>query len=872
MSSSLRHLVLSGIALLVVAFATSGCEPEFEDDACEFDEDCFPDEICEDNRCVFETNECNGNEVLEHSVGDPCGPCNLDEYRCHPDDPDQIECFPGDTECPDLDIVTQGVTDIGDREATFNGEIQEFPHEEEIVELGFCYAEGADEPTTDDACAYLDEVPEVAGEFSLDVDGLRPGTEHFVRVHSVTGVGTDEYANDVDFTTTAPVPENVETESTADEVVVTWDEIDGATGYEVRIDEDDDQVHSIDDPEVTSFEDGAAPAGSLGAPQNAEATTNQAAGITITWDAPEGDSGEDVDYEVAAEYPDAKSDYSDTVDGTRSAPDIAGYDLYVADDDNGQWEFLGDTTSHLHEEAPKAPLDAGQISASDGTSAEHVTLAFDESPEVGEAPEQTYRLRTVYGDEADQFGGETGEFTGQRGITGSVEYQWYRSTDSDGNDFDPIDGATDSSFEDDDPDPGEIRHYYAEVNAVESDPTDTNTDTGYIATGGQIADLDVSDITAESAELSAQVVSVGDPAADDHGFCFATDDSPSLDDECIELGAPDESQPDMSASLDDGDIDPHTTYYVVGYIDSDTTGTVYTDEQPFTTAPQAPYDLTADDGTLTWSHDADADIDEYRIVRDGVEIGVSDNTEFTDEDDLTPGAPQQVSASDDDTSEIAVQWQAPDGEDAVEYYVTAVIDPGAEGATGDVKQSAASDSAFDDSPEVDHYEIRSRIEGGDWSDWTDVSETSYEFDDEDAAPTIEFGSVSATDDNPDGIVVDIDVLDEAPIEASAGPQVEFEVQSVTDAGESSSAQQTTGVRDADDLQDQIFAAWEFDDDGEWESLLTIDDIDDPNHLDSEPAHEESRTYRAAAQIQGTDDTLSFSPTVTGTRGEEENGD
>ncbi len=873
MRPPLRPALFFGIAFLFVALAITGCEPEFQDDLCESDQDCFPDETCTDGRCVFEEgwNECGGNEVLENSVGDPCGPCNLDEYRCPPgqSDPTSLECYPGNTLCPELDLVTQNPSDVGDRTATFHGMIQDFPYGAEVVELGFCWTEDGNDPTVDDSCAALDPVPSEPGEFSLDVDDLRPGTEHVVRAYSVTDVGTEDYGNSVDFLTGSPIPENVEATSSAEAVILNWDEIVGAVGYEVRIGEDDDEIHELEAPLLGSFQDESAPAGSLGVPQNPEASTDVAAGIEITWDPPQAVDGDAVTYEVAAIYPDARSEFSDPVDGYRSAPAIAGYQLYVSDNGSGEWISVGNDTSYLHDDAPKAPLTPGTISASNGTSAEHVLLQFEVDPDVGEAPEQAYRLRTIYG-ATQTMGGETSVFTGRRGTTESFDIQWFRSQGSDPSDFEEIAGANEFTYEDDAPAAGEVRYYYAEVDAVEANPEMTNTDSGYIAAGGAVADLQVSDITAESAELTAQLQGVGDPPAEQHGFCFSTDPDPSYGtDDCVELGVPDESSPEMSASLDADDLDPGTTYYVVAFVHSDSTGTVYSGEQPFTTAPAAPQGLEAQEGVLNWI--ASDGADEYRVYRDGTHIGTTADTTFSDDDDFDPLAPVNLSASDDDAAQITVQWEAADVEDGLEYAVIAVLDPGSLGATGALKESVPSDPAFDDLPQPDHYEIRYQIDGGDWSDWDDVGSTSHVFDD-DAAPSIDFGTLSASDDNPDGILIDISPLDTAPIEASPGPNVNFEVRSVSSADETSDAVATTGIRDADDLQDHLVAQWQYEDDqSEWQQLTVIADIDNPEFLDDGPDFEEQRTYRVEAQLDGIDDTITESSTITGTRGEEVNG-
>lgn len=98
-----------------------------------------------------------------------------------------------------------------------------------------------------------DNVPGATG-YDIEVDGklvnngpntnyrhtsLTPGTSHTYRVRSINAGDKSGWSNPVTATTlveATAVPVNIETESSMNQIKVTWDPVDGATSYEIEVD------------------------------------------------------------------------------------------------------------------------------------------------------------------------------------------------------------------------------------------------------------------------------------------------------------------------------------------------------------------------------------------------------------------------------------------------------------------------------------------------------------------------------------------------------------------------------------------------------------------------------------------------------------
>lgn len=568
-----------GIAVLALLTLVA-CGQEVEADGCDGDADCETGQQCIDEQCVDadEVNECGGVGELDGEIGDPCGPCDLDQLECAPDR--QSLVCDGETECPPLDVVTQQPSNVEARSVTFAGELREMPPAGEVTEVGFCWTDDGI-PTLEDQC--LDaEPPAHPGKFEAQADGFDPGSTYSVAAYYSTDARDRDVMNDVEFTTAAPAPEGLEAQSTREAVVLSWDELDGATA--VRVYADDEPRKFLEDPTATSFDDDEAPAGSVTAPDNPEATDDDPDQIEITWEPAESSDGPEASYHLVAEYPDAESEPTETVTGYRAGPEITGYELLAtdADDDtpmgDDDWIETDSEDSHVDDQAPRAEITAGETTASDGTRVGRIVLETDASVQQ---VERTYRLRATWGD-GGQYGEETAPFTGVR-PAGELSVQWERS-DDEGSTFDVLDGVTgtvaeDTNFEEyeDEEDFDWTFHYQAELTAAGADPTTAGPVVGSLvheddAELGTVEFVEIRDIGETEATLEAELIELGNPPATEHGFCWlGPDDEPPEDPpqeytdlpNCVEFGAPDQPG-SFETTLTD--LEPGEEYHVGTFI------------------------------------------------------------------------------------------------------------------------------------------------------------------------------------------------------------------------------------------------------------------------------------------------------------------
>ncbi len=633
---SRRPMFLAGLlaALLPLALVFSGCEPQFTDHVCESDLDCFPDERCVVQRCRpapdtgpdVELNECGGTEVLEHSVGDPCGPCDLDQWECSGT---ELVCD-GETACPELDLITTIPTSITPTTATLNGRIQEFPLDD-LLEVGFCWALSP-EPGFDDDCASLTEVPATTGDFSLDVDGLTVGTTHYVRAYSITDA--DEiFANEVEFTTQSLTPV-LETDSSTAAVLLSWAPVAEATGYEILA--DGALLTTIDDPLVDSYEDTSAPAGSLSAPQNGAASEGRTDGIRVTFDPPEATPGDSVEYVLVALFDGSQAE-SDPVDGFRSAPVVLNYEVMPLGDD---WIDIGLDTAFLDEDAPLAPVTPGAVTASKGEFPGHVRVQ-NGGPTIGTAPARSYIVRARIS--PTETTAETPEFEGRRATSASFSRQWYRTNgpDDDPTDYEPLPGATTATFNDESaPASGSIRHYRVEISIAGGETTLSDSDFGFRAHPGSVGNLSATNVTATSADLSATVTNDGAPLASDHGFTYSLSPNPVFPaDASSTVVNFFEYEGNTALSTTIEGLPSETTVYVRAFMHN-FAGTNYSDEFSFTTeALPEPPDFTATGSPsavdLSWTPVDGAQ--GYRIWRNA---GIVTTTDSGDDDSFSDSAAQ----------------------------------------------------------------------------------------------------------------------------------------------------------------------------------------------------------------------------------------
>lgn len=72
--------------------------------------------------------------------------------------------------------------------------------------------------------------------FSFSMAELVPGTEHFFRIRAVNDSGAGQWSEQVVYWTVPDVASNVSTKATTTEIAVSWEEVIGATGYDIEVD------------------------------------------------------------------------------------------------------------------------------------------------------------------------------------------------------------------------------------------------------------------------------------------------------------------------------------------------------------------------------------------------------------------------------------------------------------------------------------------------------------------------------------------------------------------------------------------------------------------------------------------------------------
>ncbi len=201
-AESIRFIAL--FFILSGVFVLGGCDPEFEDDLCTSNEDCFADESCQDDRCVFEANACGGQEILVGEPGDPCGPCDLDELVCSSTN-DALLCD-GRTACPKLTLELAPPTAISATSATVSAELVELPLDGELEQLGFCWSSSTATPDLGDHCLDVDTNIDAGDVFDAELQDLDGDTRYFVRAFAVIDDQAPYFSSEQSFVTDASSP------------------------------------------------------------------------------------------------------------------------------------------------------------------------------------------------------------------------------------------------------------------------------------------------------------------------------------------------------------------------------------------------------------------------------------------------------------------------------------------------------------------------------------------------------------------------------------------------------------------------------------------------------------------------------------------
>lgn len=366
--------------IAAAAMWTTACAPEFTDDVCTKNEDCFANEICLANTCVVATqtndvgnngedgqsdaeidvgedtnppelNACNGLSELDHEPGVPCGPCDLDKYIC---DGKENSVCDGNTACPEIAIVTTNPSEITATGAKLHGKIQSLSADLP-TDHGFCWSTEFLPTAINGKCHSLGALTadKEGSDFTYTISELNPGTIYHVRVFHADSTGTI-YGNTVEFTTLAPFPTNLTATKGTEtlSVKLAWDDMPGATEYHVYR---NDVLLGVVDSDTTTFNDIHADAGQLTAPQNPTASQGTSVSQVDLSANPAGASpGTSQPYAVRASYPNAQSAHSPEVDGYRGVGSISYQWERSAADTNQNFSPLAGATD-LNSQDATAP-------------------------------------------------------------------------------------------------------------------------------------------------------------------------------------------------------------------------------------------------------------------------------------------------------------------------------------------------------------------------------------------------------------------------------------------------------------------------------------------------------------------------------------
>lgn len=384
-------------------------------------------------------------------------------------------------------VTTDAASDVEDTTATLNGTVDD-DGGDTIDYYGFVWDDDSDEGDPGDADpsgppgtwenGWKSDVGDY-GEAAFDhaVAGLPTGTTIYYRAAAHNSEGWS-YGDAQTFLTKPAAPTNVAATDGdhTDKVVVTWDKSTGATGYKVY--RNGGLIDTIGD--VATYDDVGATAAVIGNSGVATASDGTStAHVTLSL-AGEATATTSYTYKLRATNGSGDSDDSDTDDGYRGVGAIT-YQWQV-DDGGGYDNIAGGTTDpYNYSGAPAPTVTPGDATASDGTSADHVTLTV-----IGESGNNgaTYDYRCVVSASgASNSPQNSTTDTGYRG-TEALTYQWYRSFADADEDYTALDGGTTDPYNDAggpvDPDG---RWYYCEV-SMGAVTEDTTHNRGYRSASG----------------------------------------------------------------------------------------------------------------------------------------------------------------------------------------------------------------------------------------------------------------------------------------------------------------------------------------------------------------------------------------------------
>lgn len=808
-------------------------------DECELSAQCEEGDRCLDGRCVpldCQDVVCDVDETCYQGV---CYPdCETsedcdDEFATCEDGacvlPNCVDdgMTPDGEECPLLDFDTGEPVDVEATEATLIGEIYELP-EDPPAEHGFCWSSDSDEPELGDDDSECVSVgpPLEEGEFSYRVEDLDPGTEYHVRA-----VFAEDFEADgdqdlylgavVEMLTQAPEVTDVSaTQGTSlESVEVSWQPVDGATGYQVQ--RDGDTIGTVDDDVTELSDDSAEPSPGAKAPSDVVASQGDYHDvITVEWQEAEVEAAPVHEYTVIALYPDTSSAASEPAEGYLDSEEISHYEVEI----DGEWTEVGLATSYDDENAPSPTLEAGEVIATSGDHTDYVEVTIDNSvTEDGDGVE--YRVRAMT---ESTEGEESDSVTGYRGVQ-DPEVEIYR-------DGDLIATVDSFSYQDEGADaPGTPEAVtamassgdYREHVVVEWDDADvpdgTSHDYTAIVVDGPNAGDESDPATGYRGayEVTSYEIEIdgGDWSDVGHTTTYTDEDAPAP---VLEAG-------DITAS--EGDYADYVDVVIEDFVADDGATVDY--------RVRAVNDAGAGEASDSTSGHRGVQNPEIEIFRDGTPIATISSSSYQDtgaDEGGVPTAPDLTVTSGDHADRVDLTWDSavvPDG--TTHEYTAAIIDGSYSSDESDPDIGYRAGYAIDD------YEVH--IDGS----WTSVGLVSSYADYDAPAPTIDdAGSVSASK----GLYGDYVLLEHDGAEASDGAERTYEVRAINATGTSDSSGESDGYRGVGDIELQ----WQRsagDTDGDYSALSGADES--PYEDTDAPSDGSQRYFRVVVSADGADD-------------------
>ena len=357
-----------------------------------------------------------------------------------------------------------------------------------------------------------------------------------------------------------------------DRVVVSWEPLEGVTGY--RILRDGADLAEVE-AGVTSYDDEGATQSTVEAPPQAVTATegDRPDAVALSWDEAEPGEATTHDYQVIPLFASGDGEASAVAVGYLQALAVERYEIQR--DDEQEWIDVGSDLSYDDDQAPAGSFELGTAEASQGEFMDRVVAELVDYQEIP-GDEVTYVVRAVYG--SGEAAAE--EVTGFRGAP-TASIQWQRSAGDSDEEYSDLLDATEFTAEDTDaPADGEGRYY--RVRYLDDEGQEQFTDG---ARGFRGAIPEVVTLTPDpddDGRLRGELLFLGVPELVNHGFCWGPDDQLlDLDEQgettCIEL---EESQELGEFSAVSFGANSNTPYYYRAFASS-AAGTAYGEVESF---------------------------------------------------------------------------------------------------------------------------------------------------------------------------------------------------------------------------------------------------------------------------------------------------